>query len=675
MSETVIPNRPADVILISMPWTIVRAPSIQLGLLKSILDSHGIKTQSAHLYLEFFNFIARRMHREQVSIDKFESFGGNLGEWTFSIFPFRIPINDDEIREVLFRQGYSKEWVNFAFHLRDLTPVFLEQCVDMILAASPRIVGFSTTFQQNVPSLVLSKMLKSVRPDLRIVFGGANCEGLMGEALHRCFPWIDVVVRGEGERVVPSLFRELLDESPVSRQPGLCFRQGCEEVICEDVVIDDREERPITISVSSATPKGLKTDQLGSNGPFPMDLIPLPTYDDYFQRLARGPLGERGEQVWLPYESARGCWWAIKHVCTFCAANSQYLSFRSRTPVKVAKDVVNLSRRYGSRRVWFVDNIMEERYLRELFPLLRRTPVPMFVETRAHVSKEQLKTMREAGVVMVQLGIESFSSLILKLMEKGTTAIQNIRVLKWCAEFGIHAFYNIIYGFPGEAPEEYERMADAVQSLTHLEPPNFPVRLRLDRFSPYHRDPDSYGIEILGPYQIRRLTYNLPVDEIEKLEYFFSFRYKDGRNPETYVRTFIQNCALWKQNWRRNVCSLSYHQTPHGLRIYDTRWNTEDKVYELDVAAASLYLACEAGTTARKAWETLSVAQQQQFSVQDVANTLMVMSQRRLMFADDGRFLALAIKGDESQQRLHEECALSVERILLCPNESQRILQ
>ncbi len=66
MSETVLPNRPADVILVSMPWTIVRAPSIQLGLLKSILDGYSIKTQSAHLYLEFFNFVARRMHRKRV---------------------------------------------------------------------------------------------------------------------------------------------------------------------------------------------------------------------------------------------------------------------------------------------------------------------------------------------------------------------------------------------------------------------------------------------------------------------------------------------------------------------------------------------------------------------------------------------------------------------------------
>src|SRR5439155_15442618 len=63
-------------------------------------------------------------------------------------------------------------------------------------------------------------------------------------------------------------------------------------------------------------------------------------------------------------------------------------------------------------------------------------------------------------------------------------------------ERGIQCFYNVIYGFPGEPPEEYERMADTVASLTHLQAPNTPVRLRLDRFSPYHYNPDNFGIEI-----------------------------------------------------------------------------------------------------------------------------------------------------------------------------------
>ena len=50
-------------------------------------------------------------------------------------------------------------------------------------------------------------MLKLRRPDLKIVFGGANCDGPMGDAIIRAFDWVDVVVKGEAENVVLPLFR------------------------------------------------------------------------------------------------------------------------------------------------------------------------------------------------------------------------------------------------------------------------------------------------------------------------------------------------------------------------------------------------------------------------------------------------------------------------------------
>ena len=35
-------------------------------------------------------------------------------------------------------------------------------------------------------------------------------------------------------------------------------------------------------------------------------------------------------------------------------------------------------------------------------------------------------------------------------MRKGVTALQNLRLLKWCAEIGITPAWNLLYGFPGE---------------------------------------------------------------------------------------------------------------------------------------------------------------------------------------------------------------------------------
>ena len=48
---------------------------------------------------------------------------------------------------------------------------------------------------------MLGLLLKQRAPDIKIILGGANCDGAMGEALLRGFPWIDAVVRGEAEPV------------------------------------------------------------------------------------------------------------------------------------------------------------------------------------------------------------------------------------------------------------------------------------------------------------------------------------------------------------------------------------------------------------------------------------------------------------------------------------------
>jgi len=70
--------------------------------------------------------------------------------------------------------------------------------------------------------------VKERAPELHVVFGGANCDGSMGKTLHALYPCIDVVVRGESERVAPRLFRELIDGDCISCQPGLCIRENGE---------------------------------------------------------------------------------------------------------------------------------------------------------------------------------------------------------------------------------------------------------------------------------------------------------------------------------------------------------------------------------------------------------------------------------------------------------------
>src|SRR4029453_4982850 len=142
--------------------------------------------------------------------------------------------------------GVPEAAITKAFTMRGVVPEFLDACARDVLATGARVVGFTTSFSQNLAALALSRLLKQRAPGIRVVFGGANCDGPMGAALHRSFPWVDVVVRGEGGRGLPQLVDYLLDGGPIRPQPGLCYRE---------------DGRPVAIDQSAA-------------GMVPMDDVP-----------------------------------------------------------------------------------------------------------------------------------------------------------------------------------------------------------------------------------------------------------------------------------------------------------------------------------------------------------------------------------------------------------------
>jgi radical SAM superfamily enzyme YgiQ (UPF0313 family) len=104
---------------------------------------------------------------------------------------------------------------------RALVAPFLDWCVDQVRRRSPRIVGLTSSFQQHAASLVLAKRLKAALPDVRIVIGGANCEGVMGAETIRQFPFVDAAVSGEADTIIVDLVARLLDGRSIDAVPGV----------------------------------------------------------------------------------------------------------------------------------------------------------------------------------------------------------------------------------------------------------------------------------------------------------------------------------------------------------------------------------------------------------------------------------------------------------------------
>jgi ribosomal peptide maturation radical SAM protein 1 len=619
--------RSGHVLLLSMPWEQLEYPSIQLGILLAVLERAGIPAETRSLNLDFMehcasataalaedNRLSLRSYRGVVRWSRDVS----IGDWIFSTGPNE----DGPYLEFLREMDVPEKVVKSALRFRDLVPSFLERVADEIAASQPAIVGFTTAFNQTLASLALATELRSRLGDsMRVVFGGANCEGPMGPALQRAFPVIDVVVRGEGERVLPDLALDLLAGRTVRPRPGLCYREA------------GRDGGQVVVAEAP--------------GSVLLDDVPTPRYDEYFERLGRTSFANGVyRDLTILYESARGCWWGEKSHCAFCGISDEAMSFRAKSPERVLAELAELAQRHGRLDFFFVDYILNRTYFGDLLPRLRDAgyDLRIFCETKANLRRDEVQLLHEAGFTAIQAGVESLSTPVLKLMRKGVTGLQNLRLLKWCAEYGVRLYWNVLYGIPGEPPEEYLAMAELVPSLTHLEPPRL-VPLQLDRFSPYFEHPDEFGIMPLRPRRDFRFVYPAErVDEatLAEIAYSFEFGYRDGRDPDTYTRGLRHAVLEWQSSGRRAIGSLSYRRGPGFLTVSDRRPGRQPAEYHLGEAEARIYLACEDGATEQEAWRAAQAADTS-LSTGDVHDFLEQLVASRLACKVDGRYLALAL--------------------------------
>ena len=628
-------ERPAGtsaVVLISMPWNALGRPPLALGILKSVLAQHGVAATVRSFDLTFAEHMVGRTAADPrpVTLDDYtmvadESPTRGFGDWVFAVEPFRR--NTPEADAAYFAtMQLAPARAALLERVRGLVPEFLAACVDDVLALRPSVVGFTTTFTQSVSSLVLARLLKERAPELTVVFGGAACEGPMGAALHASFPWVDCVVRGEGEVVFPTLVRDILAGAPPSEQPGLCFRRGETQVVCAeaapDVVMDD---------------------------------VPLPDFDEYFAHVEASPIqASLATHVVLSYESARGCWWGAKHHCTFCGLNGSSMKFRSKSPARVVDDIRRLAERYQVLDFFVVDNIIDMKYFGSVLPELARSgwDLRIFFETKANLRLDQIRELYLAGVTAIQPGIESLSTPILKLMRKGVTALQNIRLLKWCAAHRIAVTWNIIYGIPGEPMEEYPRMVELCRALGHLAPPSL-SHLRIDRFSPYFETPDAFGLRVTRPLKYYAHIYDVAPATLFDLAYFFAAEHTDGRDPAVHTAPLVAAIERWNANSSRSYRSLRYRRGPGFVVIDDHRPGLGPRRFELDELEAAIYLACDAGESAAAVRERVA-AIDPDLGVDEIREFLDDMVAAGLMYREADRYLSLALPEHPDELLRHE---------------------
>ncbi len=611
----------AKVLMVSMPFGPLNMPSIGLSLLQACLKDKGIEAQCLYLTIPF---------AKAIGIDLYNNITGGkpdsadmLGEWIFAeiLNPGRTD-PDAYLRNVLHAGGKKSSETDALFakalEAREKAAIFIEHCAREIPWGQYPVIGFTSIFQQNVASLALAKRIKAAHPQVAIVFGGANTEGIMGLEMLRNFPFVDAVVSGEGEIAFPQLVRRLLDNDPIEDMQGVFTQKNC------------RQAFPTNARLTAPSPKT-------------MDDLPIVDYDDFFGQLHSSGL-DIAHDLRLLFETSRGCWWGAKSHCTFCGLNSSNMAFRAKSQERALSELEGLIARYPGIEVSVVDNILDMSYFQRFLPALRDKggKTDLFYEVKANLRKEQLQLMREAGITKIQPGIESLSSAVLKLMRKGTTGLQNVQLLKWCKELNITPYWNILWGFPGENPAEYEKMARWVPLLTHLPPPGSTAQLRLDRFSPNFDQSATLGFTNVRARSSYGHLYPTFSDEsLHKVAYYFSFDYMDGRDPRGYVRPLLDAVRSWIGDYREN--EMLSMETDDGLLIWDQRGTGAPRQWLLKGRAREVYESCDQIQSLRGIAARLEASGNAEYEA-DIARLAQAMTREGLILEDNGLHLALAVR-------------------------------
>lgn len=573
-----------QVVFALMPFVALERPSVALGTLSACLRREGISTKTVYGNLAF---------AEQIGITAYVGYDNSditlqLGEWVFSECAYRVEgTSPAALYKALHRQDAPDEsHLHGLNESRRLARELIEEVATEILRDRPTIVGCSSVFQQQCASLALLRRIKELAPDVITMLGGANCEGEMGAAVHKLHPWVDYVVSGEADLLLPQLCRDIFEygpDIPAEKLPAAVYGPV------------SRTPSALPTTKACAAPRAVIRN---------LDDLPVPAYDDYFQHLSRLSIRDYILPA-LPIETSRGCWWGEKHHCTFCGLNGQGMQFRSKSAARALSEISTLSRTYGLNKFMTVDNILDNKYFDDMLPVLAESDDgTFFYEIKANLRRDRVEALSRARVRWVQPGIEALHDDLLRLLNKGVSAAINVQLLKWARTYGVWVIWNHLSAAPGDQDEWYDEVAAWLPSIFHLQPPaNQSIApIRYDRFSPYFDRAEEFGLELV-PYDSYAWAYPLSGDALADHAYFFRNAAGRRTEPQRLKETVID----WSNGFfnrhdrvfpamRPDAPILMMTVDSDGAAILDTRPIAQDQSYRLSPYQTAVCQACDSAS-------------------------------------------------------------------------------
>jgi len=342
------------------------------------------------------------------------------------------------------------KWSNKEYFKNDIRPNIepvLVKFLDELVEFNPDVIGFTTYYTNGESLELITQLIKERLPDIKIIIGGPEARSVRrGE---KEFNNIDYVSVGEGEMV----FAEFLENFENDILPTERFIEHNKEIRID------------------------------------LDSVPWADYRDFnindyeFNGVAS--------------EVSRGC--IAK--CTFCTEPT-FWRYRGRIADSVIDEVEYNYKTYGIESVWFIDSLVNGN-LKEL-----RTFAQGIIDRGINISwmgyarndgrmdKDYLKTLLDSGLRIMQMGVESGSNKVVKLIDKKVTAAEVEQNFRDLADLGSYTTTTSWFvGFPGEEPVDFAQTLTLMWRLRNLGVDNMGTTMCVvEHDSPIGRDPNRFNI-------------------------------------------------------------------------------------------------------------------------------------------------------------------------------------
>jgi len=298
----------------------------------------------------------------------------------------------------------------------------------MIAAERPDVVMATAITPMIYQAQKTLEIARQAAPQAKTILGGIHPTFMYAQVLGEA-PWIDYIVRGEGEEIVAELMCAIADGTDLATRSNI---QGL--AYLEDGKLVATPARPVINDLDTLTPDWS-----------------LLEWDKYIYI----PLNVR---VAVP-NFARGC----PFTCRFCSQWKFWRKYRTRDPKKFVDEIETLVR---DHKVGFFILADEEPTInRKKFIALceelaaRKLPVHWGINTRVTDilrDEQYLPLYRRAGLIHVSLGTEAAAQLKLDRFRKQTTIDQNKKAIRLLKEAGIVTEAQFIMGLENETKETIE---------------------------------------------------------------------------------------------------------------------------------------------------------------------------------------------------------------------------